>query len=107
MGGGGVLILPMALCCKRYLCWHSLTTSGSGLTLITNLHVLWSVLFCLFYFAQDLLQTVFENGRLVKEFTFAEVRERAEINLVKCANSNKVRTFPVFSYRSFAGGRDQ
>ena len=32
---------------------------------------------------QDLLQTVFENGVLVKEFTFEEVRENAEIALVK------------------------
>ena len=27
--------------------------------------------------------TVFENGSLVREYTFAEVRERAELPLVK------------------------
>lgn len=32
---------------------------------------------------QDLLETVFENGALVKEYTFAQVRENAEIPLVK------------------------
>ena len=32
---------------------------------------------------QDLLETVYENGMLVKEYTFAQVRENAEIPLVK------------------------
>ena len=32
---------------------------------------------------QDLLETVFENGALVKEYTFGQVRENAEIPLVK------------------------
>lgn len=32
---------------------------------------------------QDLLEAVFENGALVKEYTFAQVRENAEIPLVK------------------------
>ncbi len=35
--------------------------------------------FCL----KDLLVTVFENGDLKREYTFKEVRERAEIDLVK------------------------
>ena len=32
---------------------------------------------------QDLLVTVFENGELVKEYSFDEIRERAELPLVK------------------------
>ena len=32
---------------------------------------------------QDLLVTVFENGELIKEYTFDEIRERAELPLVK------------------------
>ena len=32
---------------------------------------------------QDLLVTVFENGRLLKEYSFEEIRERAELPLVK------------------------
>ena len=42
-----------------------------------------------FVFGQDLLETVFENGVLVKEYTFAQVRENAEIPLVKEAKKNK------------------
>lgn len=38
---------------------------------------------------KDLLETVFENGFLVKEYTFAQVRENAEIPLVKEAKKNK------------------
>lgn len=43
---------------------------------------------CCFLFGQDLLETVFENGSLVKEYTFAQVRENAEIPLVKEAKKN-------------------
>ena len=32
---------------------------------------------------QDIMQVVFENGKLLKDFTFDEVRENAEICLVK------------------------
>ena len=32
---------------------------------------------------QDLLVTVFENGELAKEYSFDEIRERAEIQLVR------------------------
>ena len=32
---------------------------------------------------QDLLTTVFENGKLLKDYTFTEVRERAELDIVK------------------------
>ena len=32
---------------------------------------------------QDLLVTVFENGHLLKEYSFVEIRERAELPLVK------------------------
>ena len=32
---------------------------------------------------QDLLVTVFENGELVKEYSFDDVRVRAEVPLVK------------------------
>ncbi|CAG5131032.1 unnamed protein product [Candidula unifasciata] len=33
--------------------------------------------------AKDVLQVVFENGKLVKEFSFSEVRKNAEIDLLK------------------------
>ncbi|XP_072181847.1 nicotinamide phosphoribosyltransferase-like [Diadema setosum] len=43
---------------------------------------------------KDLLELVFENGELVKEHTFDEIRQRAEIELVKEAarskNKNKI-----------------
>ena len=32
---------------------------------------------------QDLLVTVYENGRLLKEYSFDEVRQRVEISLIK------------------------
>lgn len=32
---------------------------------------------------QDLLVTVFENGKLLKDYTFDEIRKTAEIDLVK------------------------
>ena len=32
---------------------------------------------------QDLLVTVFENGELLKDYTFDEVREQAELPLVR------------------------
>ena len=32
---------------------------------------------------QDLMVTVFENGQLLREYSFDEVRERAELPLVK------------------------
>ena len=32
---------------------------------------------------QDLLVIVFENGSLVREYSFEEIRERAELPLVK------------------------
>ena len=32
---------------------------------------------------QDLLVTVFENGDMIKEYSFDEIRERAELPLVK------------------------
>ena len=41
-----------------------------------------------FFCQQDLLETVFEDGVLVKEYTFAQVRENAEIPLVKEAKTN-------------------
>nr|KAG5687412.1 hypothetical protein BaRGS_004914 [Batillaria attramentaria] len=37
----------------------------------------------------DLLQTVFENGKLLKDYTFDEVRKNAEIDLVKQRNADK------------------
>ena len=37
----------------------------------------------LYFLIQDLLVTVFENGELVKEYTFEEIRERAELPVVK------------------------
>jgi len=40
---------------------------------------------------KDLLQTVFEDGVLVKEYTFAEVRENAEIPLVKASKQNGLK----------------
>ena len=33
--------------------------------------------------AQDLLVTVFENGELLKEYTFDEIRARAELPLCR------------------------
>ena len=36
-----------------------------------------------FTFIQDLLVTVFENGGIVREYSFEEIRERAELPLVK------------------------
>uniref|UniRef100_A0A0B6ZJ93 Nicotinamide phosphoribosyltransferase n=1 Tax=Arion vulgaris TaxID=1028688 RepID=A0A0B6ZJ93_9EUPU len=33
--------------------------------------------------SKDVLQVVFENGKLIKDFTFSEVRENAEIDLLK------------------------
>jgi len=36
---------------------------------------------------KDLLETVFEDGALIKEYTFAQVRENAEIPLVKEAKA--------------------
>lgn len=44
--------------------------------------------FCFFACGQDLLETVYEDGVLVKEYTFAQVRENAEIPLVKEAKKN-------------------
>jgi len=38
--------------------------------------------------SKDLLVTVFENGRLIKDYSLKEIRERAEIDLVK-KNSKK------------------
>ena len=38
---------------------------------------------------QDLLVTVFENGELVKEYSFEEIRERAELPLVKQLTQQK------------------
>ena len=35
---------------------------------------------------KDLLSTVFENGKLLKDYSFDEVRYNAEIDLVKKAN---------------------
>ena len=35
--------------------------------------------------------TVFENGRLVKEYSFEEVRERAELPLVRQRQQQQVR----------------
>ena len=32
---------------------------------------------------QDLLVTVFENGKLIKDYTFEEVRENAQVELLK------------------------
>lgn len=34
------------------------------------------------FVAQDILQTVFEDGKLVREYSFAEVRENAELPMV-------------------------
>jgi hypothetical protein len=34
---------------------------------------------------QDVFVTVFENGKLLKDYTFDEVRANAEIDLVKAA----------------------
>ena len=45
-------------------------------------------LIAIFFCEQDLLETVFEDGVLVKEYTFAQVRENAEIPLVKEAKTN-------------------
>ena len=44
--------------------------------------------YLMLFLRQDLLETVFENGVLVKEYTFAQVRENAEIPLVKEARQN-------------------
>lgn len=41
------------------------------------------------YYFQDVLEIVFENGKLLKDYTFSEVREKAEIDLVK--NLSEVR----------------
>ena len=38
---------------------------------------------------QDLLVTMFENGSLVRKYTFDEVRERAELPLVKKRRQEK------------------
>lgn len=32
---------------------------------------------------QDVMVTVFENGKLLKDYTFAEIRERAELHIIK------------------------
>ena len=34
--------------------------------------------------------TVFENGKLLKDYSFAEVKANAEIHLVRKANGEKV-----------------
>ena len=47
---------------------------------------IWSyelISFKFYVYFQDLLVTVFENGKLLKDYTFDEVRERAELELVK------------------------
>lgn len=54
-----------------------------------RLSSLWLVLILNLW--QDLLQTVFEDGVLVKEYTFAEVRENAEIPLVKASKQNGLK----------------
>lgn len=36
-----------------------------------------------FYHLQDLLVTVFENGELKKEYLFDEIRDRAELPLLR------------------------
>lgn len=30
-----------------------------------------------------MMVTVFENGKLLKDYTFAEIRERAELDIIK------------------------
>ena len=45
-------------------------------------------LFFFFFCGQDLLETVYEDGVLIKKYTFAQVRENAEIPLVKEAKMN-------------------
>lgn len=37
------------------------------------------LLFCLYSFLQDLLHTVFRNGKIVKTYTFDEVRDNAKL----------------------------
>ena len=37
----------------------------------------------LLYITQDLLVTVFENGSLMEDYSFDEIRERAELPIVK------------------------
>lgn len=36
-----------------------------------------------YHFFQDLLVTVFENGELMKEYSFDEIRDRAELPLLR------------------------
>ena len=53
---------------------------------------IWSyelISFKFYGYFQDLLVTVFENGKLLKDYTFDEVRERAELELVKNKNLQK------------------
>ena len=35
------------------------------------------------FLSQDLLVTVYENGQLIKEYSFDEIRDKAELSLVK------------------------
>ena len=38
---------------------------------------------------QDLLVTVFENGKLLKDYSFEEIRYNAEIDLIKAVKDVK------------------
>lgn len=40
-------------------------------------------MFVFLSYFQDIMVTVFENGKLLKDYTFEEVRVNAEIDLVK------------------------
>ena len=42
------------------------------------------------FVAQDILETVFEDGKLVREYTFAEVRDNAELPIVVESRAKKV-----------------
>lgn len=49
-----------------------------------------------FFMLQDILQTVFEDGRLVREYSFSEVRDNAELPMVvEALNANKVSFPPI------------
>jgi hypothetical protein len=42
-----------------------------------------------YFVFQDCLVTVFENGKLLKDYSFKEVRANAEIDLVKFSQISK------------------
>ena len=61
---------------------YTLTAADHGIIILITLSATCNIMNIVFL-SQDLLVTIFENGNLVKEYSFEEIRERAELPLVK------------------------